>query len=101
MKTHAELLAWKRQRLIAESNVQRADLALQMQPLLHTLDSMDAGLRIVGRIRQHPEWIASLALGLALLTPRRLSSFFRSGSLGLRTWRSISPVLHMLMRRRG
>jgi hypothetical protein len=97
MKTRAALLAAKRQQLLAESRVRRADIALQLQPLAHSLTSLDAGLRIVKRISKHPGWIAAVALGIAALKPSRLSSFFRAGTAGLRTWRQIRPVVQQLM----
>jgi len=93
MKTRAELLAWKRQVLIAECRAQRADLAMQIAPVVRTLESVETGARIVGRVVHHPEWIAGLALGLAVIRPRRLSSLFRSGTMLLRTWRSVAPAL--------
>lgn len=96
MNTHAELLAAKRQRLIARSIAQRADLSLQVRPLAHTLDAADAGLRIVARVMRHPGWIAALGIGLALMTPRRLSALFRFGATSLRTWRSLAPVMRLL-----
>ena len=96
MNTRADLLAWKRQQLIAESAAQRAELALQMRSLTHTLESVQIGLRIVERLRQHPGWIAALPVGLAALTPRRLSSFLRLGTISLRFWRYVSPALRLL-----
>ncbi len=96
MKTRAELLASRRQRLIAECLMQRADLAQQMQPLGHTLQAMGTGLRILDRVRRHPGWIAAVALGLMIIRPSRLSSLLRLGSTGLRTWRLIAPSLQML-----
>lgn len=93
MKTRAELLAWKRQLLLAECHAQRGDLAMQIRPLVRTLESVEAGARIVRRIGRHPEWIAGVALGIAIIRPRRLSSFFRSGAMLLRTWRSVAPAL--------
>lgn len=93
MKTHAKMLAVRRQMLIAECNLQRADLALQVRPLAYTLSSVNIGMRILGRVRQHPEWIAAATLGLFALRPRRLSAFFRFGSNGLRIWRHVQPLL--------
>lgn len=101
MKTRAELLAWKRQQLIAESIAQRADLALQLQPLGHRLDALNTGLRIVDRVRRHPGWLVALAAGVMLVTPRRLSSLMRLGSAGLRTWHSVAPTLRLLLERRS
>jgi hypothetical protein len=96
-QTRADMLARRRQRLIAECRMQRADLACQLQPLASTLESVETGLRIAGRVRQHPEWIAAAGLGLALITPRRLSSFLRGATAGMQTWRAIAPRLAMLL----
>ncbi|HYD96409.1 MAG TPA: YqjK family protein [Noviherbaspirillum sp.] len=96
MKTRAELLAWKRQQLLAESHAQRAELAVQLQPLSWRLESVETGMRILRRVRRHPGWIAAGAAGLVLLTPRRLSSWLRAGAATIRTWRSIAPALRML-----
>ena len=97
MSTRAELLAWKRQQLIAESTVQRADLVQQLQPLGYRMASLHTGLHIVERLRRHPGWIVALAAGLMLLKPRRLASLFRLGSAGLRTWRAVAPTLQGLL----
>ena len=101
MKTRAELLAWKRRQLIAESRAHRAALAHQLRPLAYRLESVDTGLRILAKLRQHPGWIAGAATGILLLTPRRLSSLFRVGSAGLRSWRSLEPTIRMLLQRKG
>ena len=97
MRTRAELLAWKRRQLLAESGAQRAELLRQLRPLAYRLESMDTGLRILTRIRQHPGWIAGAAAGILLLTPRRISSLLRLGASGLRSWQSIAPTVRMLL----
>jgi hypothetical protein len=105
MRTRAELLAWKRRQLIAESRAHRAELAHQLQPLAYRLESIDTGLRIFSKLRQHPGWLAGAALCIPLcilvLTPRRLSSLLRLGSAGLRSWRSLDPAVRMLLERKG
>lgn len=93
MKTRAEMLAWRRQLLIAESNVQRAELAMQVQPLVSALTSVQIGLRILDRIRKHPGWIAAVALGVMAIRPQRLSAFMRLGSASLRLLRHAIPLL--------
>lgn len=93
MNTRAEMLAWRRQLLIAESNAQRAELAIQVQPLIYTLSSVNIGLRILERVRQHPGWIAAVTLGLMAIRPRRLSAFLRLGTASLRLWRHAAPLL--------
>lgn len=79
--------------------MQRAELARQLNPLVHTSASISTGLRILDRLRRHPEWIAAGAAGLMLLKPRRLSAMLRFASHCLRTWRSLAPHLQMLLRR--
>lgn len=91
--TRAEMLAWRRQLLIAECSVQRAELALQVQPIVYTIASVNIGMRILGRLTKHPGWIASLALGLVAIRPHRLSSFIRLGTASLRFWRHAVPLL--------
>jgi hypothetical protein len=97
MNTRSELLALRRQRLIAQSLALRSDLALQGEYLGHSLASAQIGLRLLDRIRKHPEWIAGAVIGLTLIKPRRLSSLLQMGTLGLRTWRNVTPALRNLM----
>ncbi|HVK94713.1 MAG TPA: YqjK family protein [Noviherbaspirillum sp.] len=99
MITRTEMIALRRQRLATECKLQRIDLLHQTQALERKLDSLQVGLRILERCRRHPEWIAGLALGLALFTPRRLSLCLQAGSAGLRTWRSLKPALQRLLSR--
>lgn len=101
MKSRAELVAWKKRQLLEECRMQREELARQLRPVGYQLESVDSGIRIISRIRQHPEWIAGLGVGVLLLTPRRLSSWFRIGSSAVRTWRSIAPALKMISQRRS
>lgn len=98
MRTRAEFLAWKRRQLLAESATLRVELVQQLRPWTYRLASMESGLRILGRIRQHPGWIAGAAAVL-LLIPRRLSSLVRLGLAGLRSWQSIAPTVRMLLER--
>jgi len=99
MMTRAEFLEWKRQLLLAESAAQRAEVAGQLQSLSHSVESLQIGMRILNRVRRHPGWIATAALGLAAITPRRLSSLFRLGTAGLRAWRFVAPALRARLQR--
>jgi hypothetical protein len=101
MSARSEMLARKRQELIAQSIALRSDVALQGEYLGHSLSTAQIGLRMLDRIRKHPEWVAGAALGLVLIKPRRLSAFLRMGTVGLRTWRQVTPLLHHVMGRRG
>jgi hypothetical protein len=100
MKKRAEIAALKRQQLIAESAARRANLALQAQPVMRSLESAKVALRIAGRVGRHPAWIAAAAIGLVLVTPRRLSALLLAGTGGLRGWRMIAPAVQMLLARR-
>ncbi|HJV84772.1 MAG TPA: YqjK family protein [Noviherbaspirillum sp.] len=99
MKTRAEQLALKRTQLLAKCLLQRAELSMQMQPLKHDMQSVEVGLRILDRVRQHPGWLAAAAFGVMLVRPRRLSSLLRLGSAGLRSWRTLGPGLQALLPR--
>lgn len=99
MKTRAEFLAWKRRQLLAESGALRSELEQQLRPWTYRIESLESGLRIVARIRQHPGWIAGAAAAILLLTPRRLSSLFRLGGSGLRSWQSIAPTVMAMIAR--
>lgn len=97
MKTHAELLALKRQMLQAECALQREDLVQQALPLAYTVHSAETGAKILGRVAKHPGWIAAVAAGLVIIRPKRLSAMLRMGTKGIRTWRQLAPVVQKLM----
>lgn len=80
----------RRRQLVAKIHLQRAQLRAQLDPVGRALGSADAAARIGRRIGQHPEWLAMLAAGVFLLTPRRLSAAMRAGTWALRAWRSIA-----------
>jgi hypothetical protein len=101
MSLRSEMLARRRQQLIAQSIALRSDVALQGQYLGHSLGTAQIGLRVLDRVRKHPEWIAGAALGLALIKPRRLSALLQMGTVGLRTWRQVTPLLQYVIGRRG
>jgi hypothetical protein len=63
MKSRAELLALRREMLVAECGLQRRQLAIEIQPLVVGAESLQVGLRIAGKARRHPEWIAIAAFG--------------------------------------
>ena len=93
MNTRAEMLALRRQRLIAECELQRGDMAQQVQPLLLTAASLQVGLRIVGKVGKHPGWIAAAAVGLAVIRPRRVSALMRIGTAAMQVWGQVRPLL--------
>jgi hypothetical protein len=95
MRSRAELLAMRREMLLAECEMQRRQLEIEMRPLVLGAESLQTGMRIVGKARKHPEWLALAALGLAMIKPRRLSSFMRLGTAGMRMWRQVRPFLQL------
>jgi hypothetical protein len=101
MNDRLQLAAQRRQQLVAHCGAQRAQLTAQLQPLGHTLESVKTGLRVAGRFRQHPEWLAAGVIGVLLLTPRRLSAWMRGGTQLLRVWRRMAPQVRMLLGRQA
>ncbi|MFC7517774.1 YqjK family protein [Herbaspirillum sp. GCM10030257] len=97
MNSRLEQAARRRRQLITQCHLQRMQLAAELGSLRPTLHSLQSGWRIVNRVRRHPGWIAVAGLGLALVTPRRIASWMRIGSTGLRTWRSLAPRIQQLL----
>jgi hypothetical protein len=92
----AERLAARRRRLVAQSQALRTELTLQLKPLSQSLATVDSGMRIFTRIRQHPEWIAGALIALVLLRPSRVARGVRGALLGLRTWRRLAPLVPLV-----
>ena len=93
MKTRTEMLTLRRQRLLAECELQRSDMVQQVRPLLLTAESLQVGLRIVSKVGKHPGWIAAAAIGLAVIRPRRVSALMRLGTTAMRVWQQMRPLL--------
>jgi hypothetical protein len=97
MNSRIEQATLHRRQLITQCRLQRMQLAAELDSLQPTLHSLQSGWRIVNRVRRHPGWIATVGLGLALVTPRRIASWMRIGSTGLRTWRTLAPGIRQLL----
>lgn len=93
MSTHLKLLAQRRQQLVTRCALQRETLAIRKVRLHHSLATLDAGLRILDRIRSNPGLILALAGGLLLLKPRRLAAALQTALVLSRGWRLVAPLL--------
>lgn len=62
----------RRRQLVAKIHLQRTQFGAQLEPVGRALESADAGMRIVRRVRRHPGWVAGLAGAVLLggLLPR-------------------------------
>ncbi|GIZ52945.1 YqjK family protein [Noviherbaspirillum aridicola] len=56
----------RRRQLVAKIHLQRAQFGAQLEPVGRAMETADAGIRIVQRVRRHPGWVAGLA-GVVLL----------------------------------
>lgn len=79
--------------LVLRSRALRAHLIHDARPLAHSIASVESGWRMLGRVRQHPEWLAAAALGVRLLRSARLAALIRGTAFGVRTWRQLLPLL--------
>ena len=74
-------LAERRRRLVAQAAVQRTALAHTMEPWRARLALADQGVAAFRHVARHPALIASAALLLAALRPRRVGKWLRRGWL--------------------
>jgi hypothetical protein len=88
--------ATRKRQLVLKSRVLRAHLIHDAEPLAHALAAAESALHVLGRVRQHPGWLAGAALTVLLLQPRRISSWLRGTALGMRSWRRLLPLLMSL-----
>lgn len=74
-------LAERRSLLIAQAEVQRTTLALNMAPWRARLALADRGLAAVRYVRSHPALLVGAALLVAVLRPRRTGTWLQRGWL--------------------
>jgi hypothetical protein len=74
-------LAERRRLLIAQAEVQRTALALNMAPWRARLALVDRGVAAVRYVRSHPALILGVALLVAALRPRRAGTWLQRGWL--------------------
>ena len=97
----SEVLARRRELLIARCAAQRNALTVQRQALLEKLAAFDIGLSLFERFKKNPAWIAGLAVGLAVIKPRRLLPLLQTGLLAWQTLRTLAPALKNIVGRRA
>lgn len=93
----ADRAARKRQ-LILKSHLLRTRLVHGSTPLVHALSTAESMCGVLGRLRQHPEWLAGGLLVLSLLRPARIAASLRGTTQGLRSWRRLQAMLASLRR---
>lgn len=86
----------RKRELVLKSRRLRAHLMHDVVPLSHSMNAAESAARILGRLRQHPEWIAAAAVAILLLRPSRLAAWTRGTAFGMRTWRQVQPLLAAL-----
>lgn len=74
-------LAERRSLLIAQAEVQRTALALNMAPWRARLALADRGIAAVRYVRSHPALLVGAALLVAVLRPRRTGAWLQRGWL--------------------
>ena len=79
--------------LILKSRSLRAHLMHDVVPLSHSLTAAESAAHILGRLRQHPEWVVGAALAVVLLRPNRIGRWVRGTALGMRAWRQLLPLV--------
>lgn len=88
----------RKHQLQLRSRALRAQLGYQFVPVSHSFNAMESGLRILDRLRAHPEWVVGALFALALLGPARIGAHVRGLTLGLRGWQRFAPLLARLRR---
>lgn len=79
MRSRAEDLAAKRERLVAKAALQRVELAHQLEPWRARLAVADKGVSLVRTLGRHPLLLAGAAIALAVWRPRRTVKVLQYG----------------------
>ncbi len=86
-------LAERRATLTARAAAQRAALARQLAPWRVPLAVVDQGVAAVRYLKSHPELLAGIAVFVAVIRPRRVMGWLRSGWM---VWRIVRVVKQRL-----
>jgi hypothetical protein len=102
MNEKAKRLLQRRERLVAQAEAQRQNLARDIEPLRAPLALADRGLRALRYVNRHPKWMVGGVVLLAVLQPRHAFRWLGRGWLawqamsGLRDRLDTSPPDHPL-----
>ena len=79
MSKHIEQIRQRRDLLVMRADLQRFDLALQIEPWKKPLRYIDHGLTLARRARAHPALLAVALAALAFVSHNRLGRVVRLG----------------------
>jgi len=86
-------LAERRATLTARAAAQRAAFSRQLAPWRMPLAVVDQGVAAVRYLKSHPELLAGIVVFVAVVRPRRVMGWLRSGWM---VWRMVRAVKQRL-----
>ena len=86
-------LAERRAMLVSRAAAQRRELAQALAPWRGPLTVVDQGVAALRYLGRHPALLAGVAVGVAVLRPRRVFGWLRGGWL---VWRMAAAVKRRL-----
>lgn len=98
--TPVDRIRAERAQLLARAAVDRERVSAQLRAWEAPLAVLDRGVAAARYVRQHPQWIVTMAVVLAVLRPRRAVAWARNGLIVWRAWRWLSRSLQGYAARR-
>jgi hypothetical protein len=96
--TSAEILARRRQDIIAMIAIERSSLALQGQAWGAEFNKISVLGQMLNRLRKNPLLISALVLGLILIKPHRISGAIKQTSAIWQQIRVLLPLISLFLR---
>lgn len=84
------VLARRRQELIARIHTQRASFPYRNQPAIKTITGIDVGLMVFKRVTKSPFMIAALVAAVVVIKPRRLLPLVGKG---VALWKTVQLLV--------